>query len=172
MPLRSAVSRCQHAKYADEFKEDAIKLVTKQRLSRTQGARDLGTDLQMLRRWLHQQVPEQGTAKAASSDQAELARQRRENALLCMERDILKNARCKQPYRRRAFAARRSESHVCCARPAWWHESSGERHAPRKVVTTSPSRPICGRGSSRQMRQTRCGWPILRIYQQGKAGCI
>lgn len=39
--------------YPDEFKQEAIKLVTEQGLRRSQVARDLGIDPQTLRRWLH-----------------------------------------------------------------------------------------------------------------------
>lgn len=76
--------------YTDEFKREAIKLVTEQGLSRKQVARDLGIDPHTLRSWLR--TAESTSAAAPTSDTAELARLRRENDQLRMERDILKKA--------------------------------------------------------------------------------
>lgn len=84
-----------HKTYSDEFRQQAVKLVTEQHLQRSQVARDLGIDPQTLRRWLRELAPAAdalptltGTAPGA----AELARLRRENEHLRMERDILKKA--------------------------------------------------------------------------------
>jgi len=80
--------------YARDFKVEAVKLVTEQGLPRKQVARDLGVDLTTLRRWIaefeadgERAFPGQGHAR-----DEELARLRRENELLCQERDILKKA--------------------------------------------------------------------------------
>ena len=73
--------------YSDEFKQEAIKLVTEQGLRRSQVARDLGVDPQTLRRWLHAAAtPDAPSAPTADA----LARLRRENEQLRIERDILK----------------------------------------------------------------------------------
>jgi transposase len=89
---QKGVHMASHKRYSDEFKYEAIKLVTEQHLSRTQVARDLGIAIQTLRRWLRELTLEQPTAARSVSEQAERARLRRENELLRMERDILKKA--------------------------------------------------------------------------------
>jgi transposase-like protein len=43
--------------YSDEFRQEAVKLVTEQHLQRSQVARDLGIDPQTLRRWLRELAP-------------------------------------------------------------------------------------------------------------------
>jgi transposase len=81
--------------YSDEFRQGAVKLVTEQHLQRSQVARDLGIDPQTLRRWLREFAPAADAAPARpqpATDTAELARLRRENEQLRMERDILKKA--------------------------------------------------------------------------------
>jgi transposase len=79
--------------YSDEFKHEAVKLVREQGLPRRQVAADLGIDLDTLRRWLDDATS--GTSAnppTSAPSSAELARLRRENELLRMERDILKKA--------------------------------------------------------------------------------
>ncbi len=80
--------------YSREFNVETVKLVMEQGLSRSQVARDMGIDVQTLRKWIKQ--------LAASGAQAfpgqghprndELVRLRRENDQLRQERDILKKA--------------------------------------------------------------------------------
>ena len=84
-----------HKAYSDEFKQEAVKLVTEQHLSRKQVARDLGIDPQTLRRWLRSQMSQPGASAPTSetaTGSAELARLRSENEHLRMEREILKKA--------------------------------------------------------------------------------
>ncbi len=76
--------------YTDEFKHEAIKLVIEQGMPRSHVARDLGIDPQTLRSWLR--AAEGAPATTPASTTAELARLRRENNQLRMERDILKKA--------------------------------------------------------------------------------
>jgi transposase len=82
--------------YPDEFKQEAVRLLKEQRLPRSQVARDLGIDAETLRRWARELAPDTAgtgaTASAPSTSAAELARLRRENEQLRMERDILKKA--------------------------------------------------------------------------------
>jgi transposase len=82
--------------YPDEFKQEAVRLLREQRLSRSQVARDLGIDPETLRRWVRDLAPDNGTspdgAPTSPVSAAELARLRRENEQLRMERDILKKA--------------------------------------------------------------------------------
>jgi transposase len=82
--------------YPDEFKQEAVWLLTEQRLPRSQVARDLGVDPETLRRWARELAPDAGVAHDSTTvppvSTAELARLRRENEQLRMERDILKQA--------------------------------------------------------------------------------
>jgi len=59
-------------------------------MRRSQVARDLGIDPQTLRRWLSATAP--ATPNEPAPAVAEVARLRRENEQLRMERDILKKA--------------------------------------------------------------------------------
>jgi transposase len=82
--------------YPDAFKQEAVRLLTEQRLPRSQVARDLGIDAETLRRWARERSPDttstSDTASAPVVSTAELTRLRRENEQLRMERDILKKA--------------------------------------------------------------------------------
>ena len=82
--------------YPAEFKQEAVRLLNEQQLPRSQVARDLGIDAETLRRWARELSPDtdgvQDTATAPAVSAAELARLRRENQQLRMERDILKKA--------------------------------------------------------------------------------
>ncbi len=82
--------------YPDEFKREAVRLLTEQHLPRSQIARDLGVDPETLRRWARAFAPTDDTAQESAADPslnaAELARLRRENEHLRMERDMLKKA--------------------------------------------------------------------------------
>ena len=83
-------------KFSDEFKQEAVRLVTGRGVSLSQAARDLGIHVNLLRTWVRT-----ATADAASlasggqslkQERAELVRLRKEVATLRMERDILKSA--------------------------------------------------------------------------------
>jgi transposase len=78
--------------YTEEFKREAVKLVTEQGLSRAQVARDLGISADTVARWVQDRAPQPAAApvEAPGPSAAELARIRRENEQLRMERDILK----------------------------------------------------------------------------------
>jgi len=82
--------------YPAEFKQEAVRLLKEQHLPRSQVARDLGIDAETLRRWARELAPDTaGTGDISSAppvSTAELARLRRENEQLRMERDILKKA--------------------------------------------------------------------------------
>ncbi|MDH5638204.1 MAG: transposase, partial [Nitrospinota bacterium] len=76
-------------KFGEEFKVEAVKLVTEQGLSITEAARDLGVSAAVLGRW--KKTYEEGllgdTVKRREAD--ELKALRKENKRLRMERDIL-----------------------------------------------------------------------------------
>jgi transposase len=85
--------------YAPEFVQEAVRLVVECGMSRSQVARDLGVSVDSVARWVLR-AP-QATSSAAPSvaspatpvpGNGELARLRRENDQLRMERDILKKA--------------------------------------------------------------------------------
>lgn len=79
--------------YAEEFKQEAVKLVTEQGMGVTQVARDLDVSFDTLHRWLRQ--ARSATNPATTDDgvsNQEIAPLKREVEQLRMERDILKKA--------------------------------------------------------------------------------
>ncbi len=83
----------RRAPYPPEFRARAIDLAHTSGLRPAQVARDLGIDPETLRLWLKQAAIDAGERAGLTSDErAELARLRRENAVLKEERDILKKA--------------------------------------------------------------------------------
>lgn len=83
----------KRTKYSDEFKEEAVKLITEQGYKVTEAARNLGIHDSLLRRWIRNGNPENSQSIADNAKlQAELKRLKKENAQLKMEREILKKA--------------------------------------------------------------------------------
>ena len=80
--------------YPEEFKREAIELVRISSKSQRQIAEDLGISDVTLRNWVKQAERDEGKrADGLSTDEREeLARLRRENQTLRMEREILKKA--------------------------------------------------------------------------------
>ncbi len=83
-------------KYSKEFKLDAISLVLEQGYSRSEAARSLGINANMLGRWIKAQETDESQAFRGNgkltAEQAELRRLREENRRLKMEKEILKKA--------------------------------------------------------------------------------
>ena len=80
-------------KYSDEFKAQAVKLVTDQGYKISEAARNLGIHDGVLRRWIIQRSPEVSHISLSTSKlQAEIKQLKRENERLRMEREILKKA--------------------------------------------------------------------------------
>ena len=78
--------------YSDEFKREAVRLVTAAHVPRKRVARDLGIAIGTLRNWIHALAPE-GPVVSETLPEAEQLRQlRREVERLRMERDILQKA--------------------------------------------------------------------------------
>jgi transposase len=77
-----------------EFKEGAVRLVLDERKSVAETARNLDVSESVLRNWLNQAMADRthGKTGLTTEERAELARLRRENRVLRMERDILKKA--------------------------------------------------------------------------------
>lgn len=78
--------------YTDEFKAEAVSLVTEQGYTFTQASQAVGVCSNNLRRWKKEQEREQTGERINSDERDELARLRRENRQLRMEKDILKKA--------------------------------------------------------------------------------
>ncbi len=78
--------------YSDDFKHEAVRLVTAEGRSRKQVARDLGVSVGSLRDWIHRLAPE-GPVVSDKLPEAEQLRQlKRELERVRLERDILKKA--------------------------------------------------------------------------------
>lgn len=80
--------------YPEEFKREAIELVRMAGKSIRQAAKDLGISEVSLRNWVKQAAADAGERPGglSSDEREELARLRRENQTLRMEREILKKA--------------------------------------------------------------------------------
>jgi transposase len=84
--------------YTDEFKADAVKLLTEQGYTLAEASRSLGVHANLLRKWREQsQAAAAGGASAKNvalngEERDELRRLRAENKRLLMEREILKKA--------------------------------------------------------------------------------
>ena len=79
--------------YTNEFKREAVKLVTDQGYTLAEAARSLGIHANLLRNWRNKFSHEgQGTETMSETEQEELKRLREEVRRLRMERDILKKA--------------------------------------------------------------------------------
>ena len=82
--------------YTTEFKREAVRLVTEQRYGVAETARNLGLNVNMLRRWKQEQTVNPSAAFPGNGhltpEQAELRQLRDEVKRLRMERDILKKA--------------------------------------------------------------------------------
>ncbi len=78
--------------YTDEFKAEAVKLVTDQGYSVAEAARNLGIHANLLRNWKQKFSAESEQQGLTEDERMELARLKAENKRLRMEREILKKA--------------------------------------------------------------------------------
>ena len=80
--------------YTDEFKREAVRMVTERGYGVNETARDLGINANMLGRWKRQASESRNGAFSGNghrtAEQEELARLRQEVKRLKMEREILK----------------------------------------------------------------------------------
>lgn len=77
--------------YTEEFRRQAVDLISSEKLSVADAARRLGVDAKTLRKWVQKYRPATAATPSPSVEQ-ELRRLREENRQLKMERDILKKA--------------------------------------------------------------------------------
>ncbi len=92
--------KVRRTSYSQQFKQEAVRLVTEGGNSMSAVARELGVSAALLGRWKKQWQVHQGNgARAfpghgniADEEQRELARLRRENQMLRQEQEILKKA--------------------------------------------------------------------------------
>jgi len=81
--------------YTQEFKDSAVKLITEQGYKLSEASRSLGVNVSVLRRW---KIATESGEKRSNKEQtsvdlhAELARLKKENHRLKLEREILKKA--------------------------------------------------------------------------------
>lgn len=90
------MERVPKAVYTKEFKEEAVKLVTETGLSIPDVSRRLSVNKSTIEYWVRQTrkglVSGNPGKRAVTAEDMELARLRKENAELKMEREILKKA--------------------------------------------------------------------------------
>ena len=91
------MKRIPQGKYTRELRQEAVKLVLEQKLSRAKAARQLSLPTSTLANWVKAynagKLGEIGkTYRPLTEIEMELARMKKENAELRMERDILKKA--------------------------------------------------------------------------------
>ena len=81
-------------KFDEEFKEGAVRIVLETGKPIAQVARDLGINEGTLGNWVNADKRRRGDGSGAlsESEREELARLRKENAELAMERDVLKRS--------------------------------------------------------------------------------
>jgi len=78
--------------YTEDFKRDAVALVTEQDYKTTEAARSLGIGDNLIRRWKREFEEEASGTRLGADEREELKRLRKEIRLLRMEKDILKKA--------------------------------------------------------------------------------
>ncbi len=78
--------------YTEDFKRDAVALVTERGYKAAEAARSLGIGDNLIRRWKREFEEEASGAGLDSDEREELKRLRKENRMLRMEKEILKKA--------------------------------------------------------------------------------
>lgn len=79
-------------KYTDEFREEAVALVTQQGYTVAEAAKSLGISTKLIYNWKDKQAFQKADGALSSNERAELIKLRKENKRLLMEREILKKA--------------------------------------------------------------------------------
>lgn len=78
--------------YTEDFKRDAVALVTEQGYKVSEAARSLGINDNLLRRWRQEFADEAAGGNLSADEREELKQLRKENRQLRMEKEILKKA--------------------------------------------------------------------------------
>jgi len=78
--------------YTEDFKRDAVALVTEQGYKVAEAARSLDVGANLLGRWKREFKAEASGDRLNRDEREELKRLRKENRMLRMEKDILKKA--------------------------------------------------------------------------------
>ena len=78
--------------YTEDFKRDAVALVTEQGYKSSEAARSLGIGDNLVRRWKREFEEEASGARLGTDEREELKRLRKEIRMLRMEKEILKKA--------------------------------------------------------------------------------
>jgi len=78
--------------YTEDFKRDAVALVTEQGYKPSEAARSLGIGDNLIRRWKREFEEEASGKRLGEDEREELKRLQKENRLLRMEKEILKKA--------------------------------------------------------------------------------
>lgn len=78
--------------YTEDFKRDAVALVTEQGYKPTEAARSLGIGANLIRRWKREFEEEASGVRLNADEREELKRLRKEVRMLRMEKEILKKA--------------------------------------------------------------------------------
>jgi transposase len=86
------MSKNERRKYSEEFKLEAVKLVTDQGYSVAEASRNLGIHPNLLRNWKLKYSPEAEEQNLTEDERMDYARLKKEVKQLRMERDILKKA--------------------------------------------------------------------------------
>jgi transposase len=79
-------------KYSEEFKREAVALVTDQGYKLAEAARSVDVNANLLSKWRDRFAEEAAGTRLTGDDREELMRLRKENCLLKMEKEILKKA--------------------------------------------------------------------------------
>ena len=79
-------------KYTEEFKAEAVRLITEEGYSISQAARNLDINANMLGRWKRELTEDAEIRQQVADEKEELKRLREEVRQLKMEREILKKA--------------------------------------------------------------------------------
>ena len=78
--------------YTEDFKRDAVALVTEQGYKPSEAARSLGVGDNLVRRWMREFEEGASGTRLSTDEREELKRLRKEVRLLRMEKEILKKA--------------------------------------------------------------------------------
>ena len=79
-------------KYSEEFKREAVALVTEQDYKLAEAARSVGVNGNLLSKWRDRFAEEATGTRLTGDEREELKELRKENRLLKMEKEILKKA--------------------------------------------------------------------------------